>query len=256
MKKLTKKVKKEIKEYIEQNQPKMDWNSFDFDKSAVESILEKGLDAYMDELWEFNLDDISEIENYSFDAIKALWGDYDEDEIEELGIEHIMVDMNTKNLLSNLPNLTCLVYVYSNYDCCNSLDKFEPESYLGEVYKRVKCGVKKDDYMHEFYNGAYGGSLFCFAFRTDIETILELKEEIKTGNTIKIPKGTQFGFFSSFQGAGSVFEKTTHRNMTLPLMGETEYDSIGITPDISQSYSMADVYGDTGFVGENNITIN
>ena len=255
MKKLTKKVKKEIKEYIENNQPKMDWNSADFDKSTVEEILEKGMNDFIDDLWEYNIEYSCDMENYLIQEIQKEWEGYDQDEIAEFSLEHISIDMNKKNLLSNLPDVVCLAKVYSNYDCANSFDKLEPESYLGEVYKRVKSGVKKDDYMWEFYNGAYGGSLFCFIFRTDIENALELKENIKTGNTIHIPKGTQFGFFSSFSGSGSVFEKRTYRDMVLPLHGETEYDSIGITPDITQSYSMGDVYGSTGFVNDGNISI-
>lgn len=255
MKKLTKKTKAEIQEYIENNQPKMDWNTTDFDKSTTISILENGLDAFMDELWEFNIDYIGEMEHYFIKEIQEQWEEYDPDEVGEFSMDFVLADMNLKNLLSNLPDITCMAYVYSDYDCCNSFDVLEPESYLGEVYKRVKAGVKKDDYMFEFHNGVYGGCLFCFVFNTDIETFLELKEKEKTGKTITIPKGTQFGFFSAFQGAGTVFEKTTYRNMVLPLIGETEYDSIGIVADICQSYSMADVYGSSSFVQDGDITI-
>jgi len=255
MKKLTKKIKKEIQDYIEKNQPKMDWNDNSFGESTTNKILEKGLDGYIDEVYESNIEYIIDLEDYLITELKEQWEDYDPNEITELSREFICVDMNLKNLFSNLPDIPCMISVYSNYDCCNSFDKMEPNSYLGEVYKRVKAGVKKDDYLWEFNNGAYGGSLFCFVFKTDVKNLLELLEEIKTGKTIKIPKDTQFGFFSTFQGSGSIFEKTTYRDMILPITGETKYDTIGITADSSQSYNMTDVYGDTSFVKDGNIII-
>jgi hypothetical protein len=254
-KKLSKKVKMEIEKYINDNQPKMDWYGADFDKTTIEEILNKGLNEYIDELWEYNLEYISDLEQYLIDQIKMTWNEYDPDELEEFSREFICVDMNIDNLLTHLPDVVVLAYVYSNYDCCNSFDVFEPDTYLGEVYDRVKDGVKLEDYMYEFHNGAYGGSLFAFAIRTDIRDALELMEKIKTGKTIKIYKGTQFGFFSSFQGAGSVFEKTTFQDMEMPMYGDTEYDHFGIVPDLTQHYSMVDVYGTNSFVDGGNVDI-
>jgi len=221
MKKLTKKVKKEIQETVEQNQPEMDWNGANFDQNDLEDIFKKGWDEWIGEL-----------------------------------MEHVSVDMNEKNLLSNLPDVVMLAKAYSNYDCANSFDEMEPETYLHEVYQRVKAGVKEKDYLWEFQNGAYGGSLFCFVFKTDIKDALEMMEQIKVGKTITIPKNTQFGFFSSFSGAGSVFEKRTIAEMVIPITGETEYDSIGLVPDVSQSYSMRDVYGSNSFVDDGTVVIN
>jgi len=87
-------------------------------------------------------------------------------------------------------------------------------------------------------------------------TLRDLKYNFK--NSITIPKGAQFGFFSSFQGAGSVFEKTTYRNMTLPKVepNETEYDCINLIADVEQSYNLIDVYGSDRFINEQDITVN
>jgi hypothetical protein len=255
MKELTKEVEKDIQQFIENNQPQMYWDHNDISEKTIEEILEKGIDGYLNGLYDWNLDYIWEMEQYLINELQNEWDEYDPDEIEEFSREFICVDMNTENLLSNIPDLTCQAYIYSNYDCCNSMDRFEDGGYLPEVFKRVEHGVKKDDYMDEFYNGAYGGCVFCFAFKTDIKTIWEWKEKIKTGKEIFIPKGTQFGFFSSFQGAGTPFEKTTYQNMTIPLEGETEYDNVGITVDIQQSYSMSSVYGDTSFVDSQDVEI-
>jgi len=257
---LTEDIKKEIKSYIEKNQPEMDWYGFEMDKRQLKELLENGFDNWIDELWEYNLDYISGLEHYLIKDIIEQYPEYDEDEITEYSREFVCVDMNLKNLLSKVPDITCLIYLYSNYDCCNSFDEFEPESYIYEVYKRVKKGVDKKDYLYEFENGAYGGSLFCFAFRTDIETYFDLQEKLKTGKTVFIPKGTQFGFFSSFQGAGSLFDKRTVKDMKLNIK-ETgkgyypEYDHVGIMADVEQHYSMIDVYGQNDFIDGQNVSI-
>jgi len=249
MKKLTKDVEKEIAEYIENNQPMVYWDNENVGIEGIKEILAKGMDEYLNDLWESNIEYTWELEQYLIRAIQEKWDEYDPDEIEEFSREIICVDLNTKGLLNNIPSLTCMAYVYSNYDCCNSMDRFEDGGYLPEVFERVKAGVLKKDYMDEFHNGAYGGCIFAFAFKTDIESLLEMEEKIKySGKKILIPKGTQFGFFSSFQGAGTMFEHVTHKDMELPLVGETEYDSIGLTADITQSYNMSDVYGDTNFI--------
>ena len=256
MKDLTKEVEKEIQEYIENNQPVVYWDYQSADSETTKNILEKGMDVFFDNLYDHNLEYIWELEQYLIEELQKDWDEYDPDQIEDFSREYISVDMDIDGFFRQIPDVTCLAYVYSNYDCCNSMDRFEDGGYLSEVYSRVKVGVKKDDYMDEFYNGAYGGCLFCFAFKTDVKSAMELMDEIKTGNEIFIPKGTQFGFFSSFQGAGTMFERRTYQDMTMPLVGETEYDSIGITPDLLQNYNMVSVYGDSSFIDEGIVEIN
>lgn len=258
---LTEDIKKEIKTYIEKNQPEMDWYGFELDKKQIQNILESGFDSWIDELYEYNQEYIWELEDCLINDLIEQYPDNDDDEIREYAREFICVDMNIKNLLSKIPDITCLVYMYSNYDCCNSFDDFDDkDGYLYQVYKRVKSGVDKQDYLYEFQNGAYGGSLFCFAFRTDIENYLELKKQLETGSKISIPKGTQFGFFSSFQGAGSVFDKRTIKDVKLNIK-ETgkgyypEYDHVGIMADVEQHYSMIDVYGQNDFIDGQNVSI-
>ena len=251
----------EIIKYIESNQPEIYWDYRDnLSKDQIIKILssEDGIYDLENELFEMNLDYIKDLEHEFMHNV------YDEFNIEDnyndffdKYIGYVCVDLNIKQLLRNTPDLTVLIKIYSNYDCCNSFDDpKEPKTYLTEVFKRVKTGVKQEDYEWEFYNGAYGGSLFCFVFKTDIEDLIELKRNFK--NSITIPKGTQFGFFTSFQGAGSVFERKTIKEIILPKVEPdmTEDDCIGITADIEQSYSMDDVYGDTSWVEEQNITVN
>ncbi|MFA6712150.1 MAG: hypothetical protein WCS33_05535 [Candidatus Caldatribacteriota bacterium] len=253
-KKLTKKVRKKMQACVEKNQPELEWDYRDY-RTTAKAILENGLDAYIDTLYEYNMDYMWELENEVIKYTQEEFSEYDPDEVEDCAKEVIHCDLNIPQLLRRLPDITCLLYAYSNYDCCNSFDTIEEEGYLNDVYRRVKIGVKKKDFMYEFYNGAYGGSLFCFAFQTSIENYLYLKECIEHKATITIPKGTQFGFFSSFSGSGSVFEKRTYRNMTVP-SEEGQYDHFSITADPVQSYSLSDVYGTDSFIDEGNITIN
>jgi hypothetical protein len=251
--KVTKKIRKAIKLKVEQNQPVMYWDRWDFDRKNIKNIIEIGIDAWIDELVEQNQEYIWQLESELVKAIQDEYPDYNTNEIEEIVLENIAVDLDFENFLSQIPDVTCVVYLHSNYDCCNSFDQFEPEGYIYEVYQRVKAGVKKSDYLHEFHNGAYGGSLFCFVFKASIEEYFKLAESIKISKTITIPKGTQYGFFSSFQGAGSVFEKTTYRKMTIPIT-ETQYDCIAFTVDEAQHYSMIDVYGDNSFIKQGTVT--
>ena len=116
------------------------------------------------------------------------------------------------------------------------------------------------DFMYEHENGAYGGSLFCFAFTTDLMNLIDIKSKLKTGKKVLIPKGTQFGFFSSFQGSGSPFEKVTEADFYLKTV-ETgknycKYDCIDIIADVEQSYSIMDVYGcGSDFANNQNIKV-
>jgi len=260
--KMTKKLEKEIIAYLDGERPEVFWDCREgLSSDQVSKILETedGLFALQDELWEYNLDYICEIENQVAEKIIAEFDieSWDSWDIRDHFLDYIHIDLGFDNLLNNTGDITALVVMYSNYDCCNSFDDpKEPETYLTDVYSRVKTGVKRADCEYEFYNGAYGGSLFCFAFKGSIQNIIELKKATQNGAThIGIPKGTQYGFFSSFQGAGSVFEKITHRNMKVKINGETEHDTVDIMADCQQSHSMADVYGDTRFIDNSNITV-
>ena len=259
--KLSKEKEKEIIKFIGDNSLKIYWDYNDYlSKNQIKKILssEGGLFDLEEELWEYNIDYMCDIE---YELCKNIIDEFDlnedEEDVREYFLDYLGVDLNIKELIAKTGNITGLVVVHSNYDCCNSFDNTkEPYSYLSEVFKRVKTGVRRKDYEFEFYNGAYGGSLFCFVFKTDIMTFRDLKYNFK--NSITIPKGTQFGFFSSFQGAGSVFEKTTYRNMTLLKVepNETEYDCINLIADVEQSYNLIDVYGSDRFINEQDITVN
>ena len=181
-----------------------------------------------------------------------LLNDYTEFEIENssLIIDFIensevypIVDLQSDQLLKNTDIIAMLVF-YSNYDCTNSFDTIETSDYLKEIFKVVKKGITKEDFMYEHQNGAYGGSLFIIPFKTSLLEYLDFKEEFKKSEKIVIPENTCFGFYSSFQGSASVFEKTTTKNMTLKIQhGKTEYDHIGLKADLENSYSLNEIFG-------------
>lgn len=244
---------KKIVEYVEANQPEFDWGNL-ASKEAAKDIIEKGKDHYMEDIWDYNVDYVCELEGYLLDNVEEEFADEiaeleldnAAEFVRELVYEHVSVNYNEAGLLRQLPDIDVLLIGYRNTDCCNSIDDpFETSSewYIGDVYSEVKHGVKRKDFAQEFYEGAYGGSLFMFGFRMGVEQFLELKEKSKEWNAyIKIPKGTQFGFHSSFQGCSSMFEHTTHRPMWLKIK-QNEYDEWALTADIEQHYSIEDVFG-------------
>jgi len=275
IKDLSEQLNAEIIAFIENNPIKHYWDYNDkLSKYHILSLLkhpEDGLWMLEDEILMNNMD--YEWENkkeFVKDTLISEFRDQlisegiTEDELLEFCMDSysdiIYTDYNVNELIKKSDDLLCVIPVYSNYDCTNSFDTMDNCDYLPQVFKRVKEGVRKSDFIYEHQNGAYGGSLFCFIFKTDILNLIELKQKMKTGQSILIPKGTQFGFFSSFQGAGSVFEKTTYRNFKLNIK-ETkpeycEYDHVDLIADIEQSYSFKDVYGcSSDFANEQTIFI-
>jgi hypothetical protein len=261
-----------LQKYIDDNPVKLDFDYRDeLDKDQIIKVLEneEGLTELEDEIYENSLDWISENERYFIE--NELYEEFEEElnkyfENKNEAIEYLTenfyptVSLNMDDLLNNTGNLTCLIPVYSNYDCTNSFDTMETSDYLKQVYKRVKTGIKKSDFMNEHINGAYGGSLFCFAFQTDLQNLIKLKAEFKKAKQILIPAGMQYGFFSSFQGSSSPFEKVTYREMKLNVKEtgkefNSKYDCIGLIADIEQHYSMADVFGDSNFIDEQTIKL-
>jgi len=252
---------KQIEEYIDKNPLSIDWNPNDFYNSnfIVKDILEKGLEKHTDELFDYNIDYFSSSETYLCDNIFKEFEDElleefeDEDEAKEYIMDNFSFvwDLNLTQYFNYLPDITVLLIVHSNYDCTNSFDVMEKnDGYLWHVYQAVKTGVRKEDMMYEHANGAYGGALFTFAFKMNIKEYFEAKERFN--EMIKIPKGTQFGFHSNFQGATSLFDKRTYRNMIIKKQyGDTKYDNLKLVADLDQvGYTIKDVYGHTDFIDD------
>lgn len=254
------KLESEIISYIENNQPEVYWDYRDeLSKEQIEKLLEseEALFDIANELWEYNLDYICQMESQLIADIQKEFDleDEDIDELEDKFRDYIHVDLNFDYLLKNTGDIVAMVVMYSNYDCATSMsDVEEPESYLNDVFHRLRGAVKKDDFVWEA-SQVYGGSLLVFPFKCSIKEFLEFKKNFK--NSVTIPVGSQFGFFSSFVGSGSPFERHTTKQVVLPKLEPemTKYDCVDIIADIQQSYSMADVYGGTDFVEDSKIKV-
>jgi len=263
---ISEKLFNDIQKYIEKYNPKIDFDyNNSLDKNQINQILENGIDNFYNDLYENNLDCIFETEDY---FIKSIANDYFEELTEELNIdsdynfesekesiindnlvefikdnfsEFIHVDLNRNQFLNQ--DVLCHVTVYSNYDCTNTTNEIdESENYLSEIWKSVAIkGIKKQDYLSEFYNTGTA-CLLTFLFETSLNDLIKLRENFK--NSIVIPKGTTFGFFGTFYGNGSQFSHKTYKTIKLnKIYGETKYDSISIHFDGELSYNIQDVYG-------------
>ena len=258
-------IKNNIITYIEKNQPYIEWDfRSKLTSEQVINALENGFDSLYDELFELNMDYILNLESELINQIHDEFREVLEKELNtnkedtiidylnENFQEYIQIDYNLKQLPNNQDDLLCLIELYSDYDgCCISTSSIDdPFDYLFDVYKRVEKAIDKKDFLYEFKQ-VYGSSLFCLGFRMSIENFIKLREEYKKGKQIKIPKGTQFGFFSSFQGSGSMFEKVTKEDLILDINEE-----INLIADEEQNYSIKKVYGaDYTFFNEQNIEI-
>jgi len=275
---ISEKLFNDIQKYIEKYNPSIDFDHNDsISNDQINQILENGIDNFYNDLYENNLDCIFETEDY---FIKSIADDFFNELTEELNInsdynfesekeliindnlvefirenfsEFIHVDLNLNQFLNQ--DVLCHITVYSNYDCTNTTDEIdESENYLSETWKQVGIkGIKKQDYLNEFYN-AGTACLLTFLFETSLNDLIKLKENFK--NQIVIPKNTTFGFFGTFYGNGSQFNHKTYKTIKLSkVYGETKYDSISIHYDSELSYNIQDVYGCNLLTCNNNIFV-
>ena len=271
MKKISKELDSRIIKFIENNPIEMDYGHDNYlSTEQIEQIIssEDGIFEVENEIYDYNIEHIFHLEDYfisdvlfpefenDLEEFLEKTSEENQDQIKEFldenYREYIIVDTNIDQLLSNTPDILCSLKVYSNYDCQTSVDDINtPENYTSEVWSRIKNGVLKSDYLKEFYN-SYTASLFMFTFKTDIRSYIELKKEYLKASKVIIPKNTQYGFFSDFNGSGSMFENTTYRKSTLTLK-EDNYDHIDLEVEIGGSYGFQAVYGSDDFINDGSV---
>lgn len=146
---------------------------------------------------------------------------------------------------------------FNNYDCQTSADDInDNECYTGAVYNLVKKCVDRDEFINEF-NNAYTASIFTAFCVTTLEKYKKIVElaALKRDLFITIKEGTQYGFFSSFNGSGSIFEARFKKDFRR-LMKVDEFDFIYVGPEFCmKEYSLMDVYGTTSFIKGGEIVI-
>ena len=260
---LSKELQDKITEYIKDWPLEFDWSREGLSKEDILKISEKGIDEFSNDLWEMNIDYIAEMEISLMHNIQdEFWEELDNEigeefdlyELRDYFMDYITVDMNIDKLLSQT-DVMVLFKFYSNYDSTDYGDNIEDEeTYLGDIYKRVSGIVKQEDFLSERHNTGTG-NVFCLATRMEFGDFLKLKEKWDDTKKLFVAKGTQYGFFNSFDGSGSQFEHETSADGILPIK-LTDYDEIGMRLDFEQyPYTMQDTYGTTSFINSNNISI-
>lgn len=264
---------KKIKEFIEKNPIEMEWDYKDkLSEKQLLQILGDGREEFEEELFEYNLEHIFELEK---GFTKKIFEEFETDlyleREKQLGDNYLqylardlikmieeeyhhlyVINMNYHKLYNSTGSITVLVKLFSNYDCATSMDDIDDEEcYLGDIYQRVKSAVNKEDLENEHAN-SYTASIFCFAFKTDILEFLKLKENYT--KKIFIPKGTQYSLFSDFNGSGGLFEARTIKDLILPMYKPigTENDCVRLVPDVFNHYGIKEVYGDDSFIDDDN----
>jgi hypothetical protein len=233
---------------------------------------------------------------YFADEIYAERGedaDLDEiaDELREEFIDLVHVDWDLKQLCRNTPDLNVRIEMFSNYDCINS-HWLESDggytadgSYFGDAIRqlgldpsRVKGmlrhkGVKvygnwrsrKDhkrivEYgarlFEEIENRSCGANLLTFTGTLDVYTALTTNWKKKP--RVTIPKGNYCGFFSNFQGGGSMMDLPLIRDFTVRLnhaYDKSGYLKYGLSIDNKDRYGIDAVYGMSSSFWGREITI-
>ena len=233
----------------------------------------------------------SKVENY-FEENE----EYIEDLILEKDYSNVLED-----LLKNTGDLPIRIQLQSNYDCLNSPYyegyQYETEgSYFADViealglnHQKVKREMKEYDLslvgeqnhkknkgiadekeiVEEVVNMTCGACLLTIIARLNSKDLLKFMntENIKS---ITIPKGNEIGFYSSWQGGGSLFDATLKTNLELfpknekktefmtkiAIDKDDKYFYFSLQIDEADKYSVKDTYGVTNEFFGNSIEIN
>jgi hypothetical protein len=252
---------KALQKWADEHPEEIYWDYRDqLSKDQIEKLFEDpeyGEEVIRDETFELNFEYIYELESQLMEQMKEEFAaDFrrafpDEDELEQFLDEEVRmllsVDCNIRELIKNTPDVVVILTIYSDYDCAISTDKIdvEPgdENYLSDVWQRVQKSIDIKAYEAEFIN-AYTASLLCFAVKMPILEAAHLVKDAKKATHVKIPKGTQFGFFSTWNGSGSMWESQNSKDLILE---QNKIGGWGVAPD-TRKYTMAEVYGGTEFI--------
>ncbi len=220
-------------------------------------------------------------------------------------IENLILEKDYSNvledLLKNTGDLPIRIQLQSNYDCLNSPYyegyQYETEgSYFADViealglnHQKVKREMKEYDLslvgeqnhkknkeiadekeiVEELINMTCGACLLTITARLNAKDLLKYLNpgEIKS---IIIPKENLLGFYSSWQGGGSIFDATLKNNLELfpkdddrtmfmakhAIKKEDKYFYFSLSIDGGSKYSLKDTYGVTNEFFGNSIEIN
>lgn len=185
--------------------------------------------------------------------------------------EHTVVDYNLESLLGDMVNV--MVVMHSNYDCINSHffetynGGYDLNSYFGDVVKTLKLNrknigkllkangidkigpgwinnktqelVSHEQFWEEEENRSCGACLLVFVGQLKIIDYLTKKP-----SKVIIPKGNNCGYFSHWEGGGSIIEMELKHDFKVTLDKELrDGRSFKLFMDGERGYSIEEVYG-------------
>ena len=285
--KLTDDIKKSVIDYVSKDTSREILIGFDYgdavSKSDIKKILESddiddGVACYADELFECNLDYMTDYEaNYVKNIMERF--NLDTGLTEEVADVCREAGMKTQLDIDGLfknTNVRLRLDLLSNYDCINS-HHFEngyryEESYFGDILKLLKVNpqafkkyVKENncfsmegkypringldkltvvnfkDLVSEIENSCSPANLFTFVVDSNLYDAIELLREVKNRKVVTIKAGTKCGLFSSMYGGGSTLDLTLEKDLTTPLQWGT-YDRLLFVVDGTDGYSIEETY--------------
>lgn len=220
-------------------------------------------------------------------------------------IEDLILERDNSNLvqdlLKNTGDIPVRIQLQSNYDCLNSPPYegylYETEGgYFSDVinalglkhqkikkhmkeyglhlvgeenYKKNKSFADEKEIVEELVNMTCGACLLTITARLKPKDLLKWIDTEKM-KSITIPKENLIGFYSSWQGGGSLFDATLKNNLELfpkneektefmtkhAIEKEDKYFYFSFCIDESGKYSIKDTYGVTDEFFGNSLEIN
>jgi len=266
-----------IKEIEGVSQPIYFDTRYGMEESVKIEILEKGIDEFLMELEELNIDYIFETKKELKKEILEHYAEQLECSVEELEEEfedyNCSVYIDPKDPLKG-EKVNVRIELYSNYDCINSNHcegnaySFK-ESYFGDMVNALNLNPAKlkkvmkeqgieaygpypnykwrngkelvdyDEFCEELLNSCSGANLLTIPAKLDLYEMYELGvDSLGDIEEVLIPSGTNFGLFSSFQGGGSILEMSFTMDTNINLKKQWGW---GVTAD--DGYSIKSVYG-------------
>lgn len=228
---------------------------FDYrDKLSLEQIdkLMESEEAYYDlenEIWEWNLDYICQLERELIEEMKNEIPEIAEIELEDLREEfadYIKVNCDISPLIRNTPDVRVRIVVNTNYEGVGYNDRgkgdFRGNEYIRDIKKLLRNKYDKKSFQQELDNIMSNTNQLIFYFKASVSDLIGIKERFKT--KITIPKEAWCGFFDNWCGSGSVLEIKLLKDVRIKKQwGKTEYDKVDIVLDEAHKYSVEQVYG-------------
>lgn len=279
-----KKRQNKIIKAIEGTKVEFYWDQRDeLSTEQVVQVLEDGFSSVMDNIMEYNFEQVWELEREGRREALEEFEDEEndiEDLMEEFEDVYPEVDMNWKDLFNN-SKATAVIKLFSNYDCINS-HWYESqggydyeESYFGAMvdflnlnpykvkqlltkqgidtngkWKNLKSRngkelVDYEEFWIELENQCCPASLLTIPVSINLADMYENQTTLEATKSIKLKKGTRVGIYSNFNGGGSPFDMQLIQDVTIHLgkIGPSDFDKVELRAE--DGYTIKDCYGVT-----------